>query len=387
MNRIGYRMSICFSLFACVSACLVFFSLIAWTNALWAPHLGRCRGRVRKPLPTQASPLVSVLVPARNEAHQITACVTSLLDSSYPRLEVLVADDQSSDGTGKILENLRLQHPRGQNLSIYPIEDDPPPGWLGKVRACQVLSEQARGDVLIFCDADVLVSSSAIANTLRSLWDFQADALTCLPRQYGGSLLTQAIVAAVTQLTILVSLPLCLIPRLSSPAVATGNGQWFAWRRKVYDACEGHRSVRASRIEDVELGRLVKRRGYKLLVTTCTQDLRVQMYRSLPAARHGFRKNLFALVGNSWVAVVAISCLILGVILTPWLSYLYLGPVYALAALGLQSAILIAQRQMFGTAWSTLAYLPMGVLVALGYLVESAYWTQRRRLTWKGRAV
>lgn len=376
-----------FSLFVLVNACLGLFCVIAWINVLFAPRLRWASAWAQSMLPATQMPLVSVLVPARNEAHQIADSITALLASDYPHLEVIVADDQSSDGTAQVLEQLATRHPRGSCLRTLRLEGEPPRGWLGKVRACDALQQLARGEILIFCDADVFVTKFAVSNTVVSLMRYQADALTGLPTQLGGSPLTQAIVAAVTQFSILITLPLSLVPRISSPALAMGNGQWFAWRRPAYLACDGHAAVRASRIEDVELGRRIKGFGYKLLVVQAIDDLTVRMYNSRAEARQGFRKNLFALAGESWLAVLAMVLLLVAVFMAPWLSYLYLGSGYAAATLGLEGAVILAQRMMFGTSWRVICYLPLGLVFAIGYLVESAYWTQRGQLFWKDRAI
>lgn len=386
-HQIGYPMSIYFSFASLGLGCLGLFALIACCNALLTPRL-RHGARWFKGVSSAANlPFVSVLVPARNEAHQIEACIVALLNSDYPYFEVIVADDQSTDGTYDILQGLCERHSQGKRLRVVRLDEAPPAGWTGKARACHNLAQHARGEVLIFCDADVLVTETSLRNTVGCLEQSHAHALTALPSQLGGSVLTQAVVTAVTQVSILVSLPLYLVPRLSSPALATGNGQWFAWRRDVYFACDAHTAVRASRIEDVELGRLVKHSGYKLLVVNASQELVVRMYETLTAARQGFRKNLFALAGESWLAVTALVSLLVILLCAPIWSYLWLSPQFVAVAVCVQGAIILAQRFMFDTSWRVLCCLPVGILMALSYLLESAYWTQRGQIFWKGRAV
>lgn len=375
------------SLAALVFFSLGFFCLIAWINVLLAPRLNRDRSYLKQQYWSGELPTVSVLVPARNEAHQIAFCIRSLLDSDYPQIEVIVVDDQSTDGTGRVLQDLSMQHPQSHRLRVFRLEDELPLGWTGKARACHVLAQHAKGEIFIFCDADVTATRTTVSDTVASLFDYCADALTALPAQLGGSLLNQSVVAAVTQFTILISLPLFLVPRSRSSALATGNGQWFAWRREAYFACDGHVAVRTSRIEDVALGRLIKSRGYRLLVVNAGQDLVVHMYETLAAARQGFRKNLFGLAGESYLAVVVITLMLLLILSAPVWAYFWLGSIYTLLILVLQLAIILAQRHMFGTKWSVLWRLPFGLLLALGFLIESAYWTRRGQLYWKDRAV
>ncbi|MFO8150598.1 MAG: glycosyltransferase family A protein, partial [Trueperaceae bacterium] len=125
-------------------------------------------------------PLVSLLVPARNEAANVGSCVRSLLAQAYPRLEILVLDDRSEDDTRAILERERVRDAR---LVVLPGEE-PPPGWTGKNWACHQLSLAAHGDVLLFADADtVFFEPDAVDKTVGALQASRADLLSGLPRQ------------------------------------------------------------------------------------------------------------------------------------------------------------------------------------------------------------
>jgi len=362
----------------------VVFVLIALANVLAAPRLSKS-----KKLSLGKQPFVSVLVPARNEAHQISACIGSLLANQYSDFEVIVGDDQSTDGTGAVVAAMINERAAalGPTLKLLTINQPPPLGWTGKARTCQELANQARGEILVFCDADVNAAPEALAGTVALLNGYRADTLSALPRQLGGSALVQALVAVVTQFSILISLPLMVIPRSKNPSLATGNGQWMAWRRSAYLEIGGHEAVRTSRIEDVALARLVKEQGLTLIVALATRELTVRMYESLAAARLGFRKNLFALLGDSWVAACASLVTTVALLLAPILA-LATGSLEAgVALLSLNLVLLLAQRLAFRTPWSALVRLPLGIVVAMVVLCESVVYSRRGVLVWKDRSL
>ena len=371
-------MLVCFSI-----GLLALFSFIAGFNLCWAPRLQRGLSKLESVRTLKDLPLVSVLVPARNEGHQIARCVKSLLLSDYQHLEVIVADDQSTDDT--LAKLIKLQSEHGERLRILQLSESPPLGWTGKARTCHELARQARGDILIFCDADVCVHAQAVSASVGYLLKDTWSALTALPFQSGGSPLVQAIVAVITQFLILISLPLPLVPRLKSAALATGNGQWFGWRRRLYEAVGGHEVVKDSLIEDIELGRLVKAAGGHLWPVLAAGCMRVNMYQSWSEARLGFRKNLCAIFGDS----TAVCVLVVGLT-----SLLLIAPIGAAWAgqwggvgvlLTLNASLLLAQRFSFSTPLRVLAVFPVAVILALIVLMESLIYTRRGQLEWKGR--
>jgi Glycosyltransferases, probably involved in cell wall biogenesis len=126
-----------------------------------------------------AFPSVSILVPARNEAHNIERCVTSLLEQDYPCFEVLVLNDHSTDNTGEILARLQCRDARLKVLN----GKDLPHGWLGKAWACQQLSEAATGELLLFTDADTVHRPDAVRRAVATLLSTQSDMLTAVPYQ------------------------------------------------------------------------------------------------------------------------------------------------------------------------------------------------------------
>lgn len=366
---------------------LFFLAIVALVNLLTAPRLkaGLKDFQAQIADPSIVWPMVSILIPARNEAHQIAKCIKSLLKSSYPKFEIIVADDQSTDDTPNILAELASQY--APRLKVLTLSEPPPPGWTGKARTCQALAKHASGDFFIFCDADVEVQPDAVAATVGWFLQKGMDAVTALPSQEGGTPIVRAVVSTITQFLILVTLPLYLVPRSRSRSLATGNGQWFAWRRSMYDKVGGHEVVQSSRIEDVALSRAVKGVGGKLVSALSPSLIRVQMYADWSSARQGFQKNLFSLVGESLGGVFLVSLFVLMFGAAPIAAWFSGGSSMVLMTFLVLVFLGWAQYQAFGTDRKSLLLLPLGVFLTLVLLWESAYRSKRGTIVWKDRSL
>jgi chlorobactene glucosyltransferase len=241
--------------------------------------------------PPRTLPLVSILIPARNEARAIARCVESLAQQDYPRCEILVLDDQSEDATATIVETLAQRYPHVHLLRGQPL----PPGWHGKAFACAQLAQAARGDWLLFADADTVHAPPCLATALRVALEQRADLLTMMPRlevqTFGEALLLPTI-----PLAFVAFLPLGLVTRSRSPLLAGALGQFLLFRRETYLRIGGHAAVRRDIVEDIQLSRLVKQHGGRVVWLDGTALMRVRMYQSLGAAWRGFTKSAFAAI-------------------------------------------------------------------------------------------
>lgn len=326
---------------------------------------------------------VSLLIPARDEAENLRVGLPALLQDASPDVEIVVLDDASSDGTGAVVTEQAALHPHrvrllhGRSL---------PAGWLGKNWACHQLAEAARGEVLIFCDADVVVRHGAVAATVGALETTGAGLMTALPKQRFGSWLEAAVVPLVAHLPVMALLPLSLVARVRRPTVSVANGQWLAFTREAYDACGGHAAVRADVVEDVALGRSVKAAGYRLLPMVATEQLEVRMYRSGSALREGFAKNLYPLLGGRPLPFLSAGVVFLLVAVYPWLGMM-IGAPDAVLALALLVAVRISGALLLRQGvWSVVLH-PAGSLTLLWIAVVSFRGWRRGSLRWKGREV
>lgn len=327
-------------------------------------------------------PLVSVLVPARDEAENLRRTLPSLLAADYPRLEILLLDDRSADGTAAVAEEIG----RGDGRLRILRGSDPPAGWVGKNWACHQLAEAASGDVLVFVDADVEAAPAAVRRTVAMMQSHGAGAVTCIPRQRLDGWMQAAVVPLIAQLPVAAMLPLRLVPILRSPSLSMANGQWLAFTRAAYDAAGGHAAVRGEALEDVALGRLIKARGERLVVSPAASLLAVRMYDGAGAMREGFRKNLYPLLGGRRGTFAAGLALLSVAWIHPLVGALR-GTWMAMLPLALLAAVRIAGALLFRQGWRTVVLHPAGAVMAAGLALRSWMDHERGRVRWKGRAL
>ena len=165
-------------------------------------------------------PMVSILVPARNEEANIEACVRSLLAQNYPDFEVLVLDDESEDRTFGILTELAETHTRLRAFGGKPL----PEGWLGKSWACAQLAELAQGELLLFTDADTLHEPDTALSAVAAIQGERADLLAVWPRLLAESLGEKLLVPLISW-SVFSILSISLAHRLRFPALSAAIGQ------------------------------------------------------------------------------------------------------------------------------------------------------------------
>jgi cellulose synthase/poly-beta-1,6-N-acetylglucosamine synthase-like glycosyltransferase len=229
---------------------------------------------------SQAAPVVSVIVPARNEEACLAECLRSLVGQSCPDCEVIVVDDHSTDGTRAI----------AGSFAVRVIGADPLlPGWSGKCNAAWSGAKIAKGKWLLFTDADTRHSPDSIAQGLREANTYDAALLSYSPKQQVDSFAERALMPVIFSELAATYRPKDVCDP-NSP-VAAANGQYLLIRRDVYDAVGGHAAVAGAILEDVELAKLVKRAGYRLQFRM-SDVVSTRMYRSFPQLWEGWTKNL-----------------------------------------------------------------------------------------------
>jgi chlorobactene glucosyltransferase len=236
------------------------------------------------------APLVSLVIPARNEARNISRCVTSALFSTYPRLELIVVDDHSTDGTGAIVAELASRDSRLRVVTPSPL----PSGWFGKQWACHTGARAARGDVLGFMDADTWQSPELVVRTINAMRSRGADMLTVAGDQEMGSFWERLVQPQVFAILGARYGGTEVVNESRHSANKIANGQCMFFRRDAYDAMDGHAAVRDKVAEDLALAQQWFAAGRQVAMVLGLAQLSTRMYTSLRELVEGWGKNIYA---------------------------------------------------------------------------------------------
>jgi len=266
------------------------FALILWN-----------RREMRRP-ETRAwadgAPLVSMLVPARNEEAVIGRCLANLLAQDYPNFEIVVMDDGSTDATADIVRS--FEDPRIRLRSGRPLAA----GWSGKNWACHQLSGSARGDILCFVDADTAIEPQTVSAAMGILDSNGAGLVSLLPRSGSKSFAGRVLLPMVTH-ALFGLFPIALIHRTCNPMLAVAFGPFLMVTQEAYDASGGHAAAPNHVVDDVQMSRNVKRAGYRVRIADGTDLVETRWYDELGEIWNGFSKNAYGALGNNpWMGAL-----------------------------------------------------------------------------------
>ena len=249
----------------------------------------RCDDKAPEP-----APLISVLIPARDEELNIATCLGSLQKQDYPNFEILVLDDNSSDNTATIVEQIAAKDSRIQLFRGEPLPKD----WAGKPFACYQLAKQARGSWLLFVDADTTHAPYMLRSALAQALRLKSSLLSGFPRQLATSL-PQKIAIPVLYFIILSWLPLWWLQRSREPKPSLAIGQFLLFPREEYWRIGGHEVVKSRILEDVWLGIEVSRRGGRQVAVDLSPAVSCNMYHNVGAMWEGFIKWVYSVLALS----------------------------------------------------------------------------------------
>jgi chlorobactene glucosyltransferase len=367
------------------------YILSTLTLALWLMALGRTvlnlalvprlRGSDFCPLPSAVCPLVTVIIPARDEERAIERTVRAFLAQSWPELEIVAVNDRSTDSTGAILARLASEDSR----LVVIDNEEPPAGWLGKPWALHQGSLRAHGELLLFVDADVIYAPETVAAAVAHLEARGVPMIALLPHFEMRGFWEHVAMPNLAFFAFTI-LPLWLSNRTKIPLLAIGGGTGNLIRRADYDVAGGHEALKDSVVDDVALSRLLRRSGRRTEVVRADHLVSVRMYEGLGEIVQGFTKNGFSTIGRSYAAMAMV--LVLGFVLHVLPFALALtGDVLSMATvavLTLTRVILFASLRyrldnaVFGH--------PLMIGVWLVIMLRSTWYTGiRRKLLWRGR--
>jgi glycosyltransferase involved in cell wall biosynthesis len=233
------------------------------------------------------APLVTAIIPAKDEQNVLKECLNSVRKQNYPNLEILVVDDRSTDRTPKIVRRAQAEDSRVRLISINHLPD----GWTGKTHAVKVGSMEAKGEWLWFLDADTHHSPESLSVMMEYARANNAAMASLLPEMRCESF-WEKVVQPLAGIVLMRSFPLYSVND-DSKKIAFANGQYILIRADAYEAVGGHESVRDRFVEDIYLAKRLKGMGYPIRVATSTEISSTRMYTNLPQIVRGWSRILF----------------------------------------------------------------------------------------------
>ena len=369
-----------------ISSALIFLFLMATTallNARFMPDLSWEMERV------ESKPLVSILIPARNEAHNLPRSLPAAAAQAYPDLEVLVLDDRSTDETVEVTKSIQVRFDGIQLVRGEPL----PRGWLGKNWACWQLAEKARGDLLLFVDADVVLEPDAVERAVALLMSRRLGMLSVLPRLLAGSWFERRVMPIIAWGS-LALVPEPFLRWMPTSAAVVAIGQFMLFSRPAYTASGGHRSVRDQVTEDFPLARAVKSSGHSIGFATARRHAACRMYPDGAALWNGLTRSFYGIFPGGPVVHYA---------LWGWIASVHIFPIILLPFGFIDGSIPTTMSwEAFGAVgFSFLAWVavlwkgglpiywafayPITVLLAFVIAVVSPFRRWSGAVSWKGR--
>ncbi len=368
--------------------------LVSMATAWWVHNQWQSEFVVEKTPDAGESPQVSVIVPARNEARNIRACVERLLGQTYPNFEVIVVDDRSEDGTAEILASLGETDP---HLKILQGQEKPP-GWAGKPHALWQAVPEAGGAWLCFVDADTFAEPELLASTMQAARTSGAEMFSILT---GQDLLT--FWERTVNPLVFTAISATHAPRrVNDPdrPDAIANGQFILISKQAYEGAGGHRGVWDSLVEDLDLAKNVKAAGFRLLIADGRKLARTRMYTNFQEVWEGWSKNIYLGMRGRWFWLLSggIGLMLGAVVLPLWPAA---GSLWLLGGGGWPAALVLLESLVF---WGYLLFqraraaaafdvptryaltTPLGMLVLAAMIWNSTIKVfSGSGVTWKGR--
>jgi GT2 family glycosyltransferase len=371
----------------------------AWRSCRWLARLD-ARAAAAAALPAAAPPpLVSLLVPARNEQANVVDCLRGMIAQSHPRCEILLLDDGSTDATAELASRvLAEQRAAGVGrgaanaaaarlVAGRPLE----PGWGGKCFACHQLAELAQGEWLLFLDADTRLEPDAVARALAAAGTAGVDLASFLPCYVGDAWPNRLVVPWLYFfLTALVPLP--EVTSTAHPRLSVANGQAILVRRDAYRRSGGHAAIRDHIVEDVSLAIAAKTAGLRIALLDGHRWLSCAMYDGGRALVAGFAKSFHSAARRYPLQWAGLLTLLVLIGFRPWLR-LFTAPTGAERMLALATIVLVGatfagllvrfrQRRAALLVWPLALWALLGIALAGGVSGLLG-----RELAWRGRPV
>lgn len=333
-------------------------------------------------LSTDAQPpseaLVSIVIPARNESHIIEDTVRAFLAQDYPHFELIVVNDRSTDDTAEILSRIA-----DRRFTVIDGEE-PPPGWLGKPWALDQGSRRARGELILFVDADIIYAPSALRAAVADLLASDAALIAVFPRYEAHGFGEQT---AMGMMAITLSLfPVWLFDRWQHPRLGIGGGSGNLVRREAIERMDHFTALRDAVVDDIALAQQVRRSGGTTHVVRAEHLVRVRMYHGVRAVIEGFTKNIFAGLGRSYAIATSLWILMIVCHLFPY-AYALTGDWAAIATVVMISLTRVVAFRAGRYSMLNAIFLHPLMIALWAYIFLRSVWITgiRNQVRWRGR--
>jgi len=339
----------------------------------------------RTPAGPSQDPRVSIIVPARNEGDHIEQTLIRLLRLDYANYEVLAVNDRSVDRTGEVMDRVAATLEAHGRLKVIHI-DELPSGWLGKAHAMWAAANQARGEWLLFTDADVLFRPDSVRRAVAYAQAERADHFVLFPRLIMKSLGERMMIAFFQSLFVFGHRPW----RVADPAAKDhmGVGAFNLLRRRVYEAVGTYRALRMEVVDDMKLGKIVKSGGYAQRNAFGEDLISIRWARGAMGVVDNLTKNFFAILSFQWWRALGSAAGLAFLNLGPFLG-IWLAPGWARAGYGL--ALLSLFAIYVGMSWKSdippyyFLLHPIATALFIYTLLRSMILTLGRGgVTWRG---
>jgi chlorobactene glucosyltransferase len=325
--------------------------------------------------------LISVLIPARDEEHNILKCLESVINQSYKDIEILILDDNSSDKTASIIKKFS-----GRYNNVVLINGKPlPENMSGKNWACSQLAEKANGKYFLFIDADVNISPTVVQTSLNYFYKNNIDVLSVFPTQIISSLGEWLIVPLMNWL-LLSFLPLRLIYKSDNISLTAANGQFIMWKKEAYIKTGSHIVASTELVEDMFMAKQAKLKGFKLITLLGGNLVFCKMYDSLSSAIEGFSKNFYPGFKIEVISFTVLILFLFGINILPFIFIIF-SPLFYITCIAIfLIRILISYLSKQNVLYNLLLH-PIQMVMMLITGVNSLISFHNKSITWKGRKV
>jgi len=324
--------------------------------------------------------LVSVLIPARNEESNIANLLSDLQTLDYKNIEIIVFNDLSTDRTEEIVTKIAKTDTRIRLANSEGL----PQGWLGKNYACHNLSQMAKGEYLLFLDADVRVKDGLIANSIALAEKHKTGLLSIFPKQKMVSV-GEYLTVPVMNYILLTLLPLVLVLKSKFASMAAANGQFMLFEKAKYVETLRHEKFKNNKVEDIEIARYFKQKNIPVVCTLGDDTIECRMYTGFDEAVNGFSKNVVNFFGNSFFAATlfwVVTTFGFFVILSELSTVLFCTFLITVLAIRVVVSAISKQNIFLNLILLVPQQLTLGILI-----YKAVIYKFNKQLKWKGRNI